>query len=51
VAEVGNSNEALIERYPDIPFLWLQFERGGEGVFLLTAEQLNEFRPVFLEER
>ena len=51
VVEVGNSDEALIARYPDIPFLWLHFERGGKGVFLLTAEQLNEFQPVFLEDR
>jgi ribosomal protein L3 glutamine methyltransferase len=49
VIEVGASADLLLVRYPDVPFLWLDFERGGDGVFLLTAEQLEEFRDSFEE--
>ncbi len=47
VLEVGRSAEALTSRYPDIPFLWLDFERGGEGVFLFTTEELHRFAERF----
>jgi ribosomal protein L3 glutamine methyltransferase len=49
VCEVGASADLLMARYPDAPFLWLDFERGGDGVFLLTAGQLAEFHDVFVE--
>ncbi|MES9898052.1 MAG: 50S ribosomal protein L3 N(5)-glutamine methyltransferase [Sedimenticola sp.] len=49
IVEVGNSTEALAARYPQVPFLWLDFEHGGHGVFLLTAEQLSEFQTEFEE--
>ncbi|WP_434111881.1 50S ribosomal protein L3 N(5)-glutamine methyltransferase [Methylocaldum sp. GT1TLB] len=47
VVEVGSSAEALETAYPEVPFYWLDFERGGEGVFLLTAEQVDRCSKLF----
>ncbi len=41
VVEVGYSDVQLMERYPDVPFLWLDCEFGGQGLFLLTRKQLE----------
>ncbi len=41
VCEVGNSRAALEKAYPGIAFVWLTFEHGGQGVFLLTSGDLQ----------
>ncbi len=41
IVEVGNAQYALSQTFPDIPFTWLDFERGGQGVFLINASQLQ----------
>jgi ribosomal protein L3 glutamine methyltransferase len=45
--EVGNSEVHVKALYKDVPFTWLNFERGGHGVFMLTKAQLVEFAAVF----
>jgi len=42
ICEVGESEERLAAVLPGIPFLWLEFQRGGSGVFVLTKKQLEE---------
>lgn len=44
VVEVGNSWVALDEAYPQLPLSWVEFERGGHGVFVLKAKDLRAAR-------
>lgn len=47
ICEVGNSMVHLIDQYPDIPFIWLEFDNGGDGVFMLTQSQLVDCKAHF----
>jgi ribosomal protein L3 glutamine methyltransferase len=42
VVEVGNSWVALQAAYPEMKFHWVKFENGGDGVFVITAQQLRK---------
>ncbi len=53
VVEVGNSQQALENLFPQAGFLWLEFERGGQGVFLLGKAEIDrnqgDFDRAFFE--
>ena len=47
VLEVGNSQWALQETYPEVPFVWPEFEAGGHGVLILSAANCREYQGIF----
>jgi ribosomal protein L3 glutamine methyltransferase len=47
IVEVGNSCVALDDAFPTVPFMWLEFEHGGHGVFAMSREQLLEYAESF----
>jgi len=47
VVEVGHYRDILTALFPEVPFMWLDFEYGGEGVFLLDAGQLVACQESF----
>lgn len=42
VVELGDHELDLHERYPNINFLWHEFENGGSGVFIIKKEELDK---------
>jgi ribosomal protein L3 glutamine methyltransferase len=50
IIEVGSSAQTLQQLFPQIPFYWLEFDNGGDGVFLLTAEQVQQYHKQFLNK-
>ena len=42
IVEVGLTWDALQRTYGQVPWTWIEFERGGEGVFVLTADELKD---------
>jgi len=47
IMEVGYSSNTLRKTFPDVPFRWIPLENGGDGVFVLTAEQCELYRKDF----
>ncbi len=47
VVELGNSWVALQELLPEVPFSWVEFESGGDGVFVLSAQQCRDHQKLF----
>jgi len=47
VVEVGYSKPILEKLLPEVPFFWVDFEFGGDGVFVLTAKQLETYQADF----
>lgn len=43
IVEVGNSADALEWAYPEVPFTWIDFSHGGDGVFCMTYQQLRQY--------
>ena len=41
VVEVGNSESEVLQKYPTLPFIWLEFTAGEGEVFLLMASDLK----------
>ncbi len=46
VLEVGMSWPQLEDAYPDAGFEWVEFERGGEGVCIISADELLAWREA-----
>ncbi|MCG8378727.1 MAG: 50S ribosomal protein L3 N(5)-glutamine methyltransferase [Proteobacteria bacterium] len=42
IVEVGNCMQAVDDNYPDLPLTWLEFEHGGNGVFLISRAELEQ---------
>ena len=47
ICEVGDSEWALKQAYPEIQFDWLKFAHGGHGVFAITYDELMMHRELF----
>lgn len=47
VCEVGDSEWALKQAYPEIQFDWLKFANGGHGIFAITYDELMTHRQLF----
>ncbi|PSL14884.1 [LSU ribosomal protein L3P]-glutamine N5-methyltransferase [Marinobacterium halophilum] len=46
VVEVGNSEVHLMNSLPELPLTWIELENGGNGVFVITAAELQAHRHL-----
>jgi len=45
--EVGNSDYAVMDKWPEVEFIWLDFEYGGHGIFMLDYAQCVAFSQQY----
>ena len=43
MVEAGSAGEAVLSRWPRVPFTWLETESGEPVLFMLTREELNQY--------
>ncbi|MCB8888654.1 50S ribosomal protein L3 N(5)-glutamine methyltransferase [Vreelandella malpeensis] len=47
IVEVGNSDRHVEAAFPEVGFMWLEFEHGGQGVFAISAAELDAHAASF----
>ncbi|MEB3766753.1 50S ribosomal protein L3 N(5)-glutamine methyltransferase [Acinetobacter sp. MD2] len=47
VIEVGNSEWAMRQNFNTVDFHWLTFQKGGSGIFALTAAECRKHQKLF----
>ncbi len=53
ICEVGESERALVNLFPQVPFIWVEFKVGQMGIFVIERDDLmtwhNEFAVIAAE--
>ncbi|MBK1706903.1 MAG: 50S ribosomal protein L3 N(5)-glutamine methyltransferase [Gammaproteobacteria bacterium] len=49
IVEVGSAAETLQDRFPTLHWTWLEFDHGGDGVFLMRRQELLDAHAIFAE--
>lgn len=45
--EVGNTADNLVDEYPEVPFTFVDIKDGEGGIFVLTAQLLDQYQDIF----